>query len=249
MNRCDAEALRSREEQPSEPARLADDRREFHLSVRSAGEPTKVAGVERVAFVESRSDEALLADHLSGEPGAFEALVARYVNELYGFLCRFVGNAAAAEDVVQETFLQVHLAAGSFNQSRPFKPWLYTIAANKARDLLRARSRRQELSLDGGPSDEQRSTAGTLEAADAGLLDSVDDSEQGAVVRALIAQMPEHLRLILVLGYYQQLPYAEIAEVLEIPVGTVKSRLHAAVNHFARLWHSHQNQSGARTSR
>ncbi len=190
--------------------------------------------------MDSRSDEQLVADHLSGVTGAFDCLVARYASELYGFLCRFVADNTAAEDLIQETFVQVHLAAASFDLERSFRPWLYTIAANKARDHLRTRGRRHQYSLDStGADDDSRAPSQSLAAADAPLADVVGDEEQKAVVRELIKRMPEHLRLILTLGYYQQLPYAEIAEVLEIPVGTVKSRLHAAVNHFARLWRSH----------
>jgi RNA polymerase sigma-70 factor (ECF subfamily) len=189
--------------------------------------------------VDPRSDEQLLADHLSGVSGAFECLVARYGSELYAFLCRFVADSTAAEDLVQETFVQVHLAAASFDPERRFRPWLYTIAANKARDYLRTRGRRQQYSLDAtGIDDDSRAPSQNVPAVDASLADQVDAEEQKAVVRELISRMPEHLRLILTLGYYQQLPYAEIAEVLGIPVGTVKSRLHAAVHHFAKLWRS-----------
>lgn len=133
--------------------------------------------------------------------------------------------------------MQVHLAAATFDLGRSFRPWVYTIAANKARDHLRSRGRRQEYSLDSARAGDDRPVPSqTLEAADGPLLELVESEEQKAVVRELIARMPEHLRLILMLGYYQQLPYTEIAEVLEIPVGTVKSRLHAAVSHFGRLW-------------
>jgi RNA polymerase sigma-70 factor (ECF subfamily) len=181
-----------------------------------------------------------LADHLAGVNGAFELLVARYGQELYGFLCRFVTDRNVADDVIQDTFVQVHVAADSFDPSRKFRPWLYTIAANKARDHLRARGRRPHLSLDATASnDDAPAPSQNLEAADTALPEFVELEEQKAVVRELIDRMPEHLRLILTLGYFQQLPYAEIATVLEIPVGTVKSRLHAAVNHFAGLWQSH----------
>jgi len=190
--------------------------------------------------VDSRSDEELLAEHLAGRAGAFEILASRYANELYGFLYRFVGDAARSEDLVQETFLQIHLAARSFDPTRKFKPWLYTIAANKARDQLRSRGRRVEHSLDAtGDDDDRRSAGDSLEADVPEVADQVDSAETRQVVRALIARMPDHLRLILVLGYYQHMSYAEIADILEIPVGTVKSRLHAAVNHFARLWREH----------
>jgi RNA polymerase sigma-70 factor (ECF subfamily) len=197
--------------------------------------------------VDERSDEQLLADYLSGTTGAFDCLVARYTKELFAFLCRFVADQSAAEDLIQETFVQVHLAASSFDPARSFRPWLYTIAANKARDHLRSRSRRQEYSLDAaGPGDGASPPSQTLPAAETPLPEILDSEERRATVRYLVSQMPEHLRLILTLGYYQQLPYAEIAEILGIPVGTVKSRLHAAVNYFARLWRSHM-EAGSRT--
>jgi RNA polymerase sigma-70 factor (ECF subfamily) len=187
--------------------------------------------------VERNSDEELLAAHLAGKGGAFGILASRYTNELFGFLLRFVGNTAVADDLVQETFLQVHQASASFDPGRSFKPWLYTIAANKARDYLRSRARRQEHSLDAAGADEDGpSGAELLESLDDDLPQQQDVEETRAAVREQIAKMPDHLRLILVLGYYQQLPYVEISEILGIPVGTVKSRLHAAVAHFARLW-------------
>jgi RNA polymerase sigma-70 factor (ECF subfamily) len=187
--------------------------------------------------VEQKRDEELLAEHLAGSPGAFEVLVARYADDLYTFFVRFVGNAAAADDLVQETLLQVHLAADTFDPARPFKPWVYTVAANTARDYLRSRGRRPEQSLDAVSADSEAPPPSALvEAESVSAPEQMDVESLTRLVRALIARMPEHLRLILILGYYQRLPYAEIAEILDIPVGTVKSRLHSAVEHFARLW-------------
>jgi RNA polymerase sigma-70 factor (ECF subfamily) len=187
--------------------------------------------------VEARTDEELLAAHAQGQSAGFDELVRRYSPELFGFLLRFIGNAALAEDLLQEVFVQVHSAAAGFDPERRFKPWVYTIAANKARDALRSRARRVERSLDAGDDGDERSGAAQqIPATDNSAAEELEASEQTAAVRATIARMPEHLREILVLGYYQQLPYAEIATILEIPVGTVKSRLHSAVNHFARLW-------------
>lgn len=185
-----------------------------------------------------------MANHLAEKPGAFDLLVGRHVDELFGFLLRFVGNAAAADDLVQETFLQVHLAAGSFDPDRSFRPWLYTIAANKARDYLRGRVRRSEQSLDSrGFDDEGPSPGQLLEADEPPVYKEAGAEEVKEAVRALIPKMPEHLQLILVLGYYQQLPYAEIAKILDIPIGTVKSRLHSAITRFAKLWRGRQHGS------
>src|SRR5688572_28735369 len=90
----------------------------------------------------NRPDEQLLADYRHGDKNAFAELVGRYQRELYHFLVRFLGNRAAAEDVFQETFLQVHQSAEQFDPQRRFRPWLFTIAANKARDLIRSQARR-----------------------------------------------------------------------------------------------------------
>src|SRR4029079_3613198 len=84
----------------------------------------------------------LIAEYRAGDKARFAVLVLRYQRELYHFLVRFLGDRAAAEDVFQETFLQVHQSAAQFDVSRRFRPWLFTIAANKARDLIRSQARR-----------------------------------------------------------------------------------------------------------
>jgi RNA polymerase sigma-70 factor (ECF subfamily) len=193
----------------------------------------------------TKRDAELLRAHLDGDSEAFAELSRRYADELFGFVVRFVNRASVAEDIVQDTFLQMHLSAETFDFNRKLKPWLYTIAANKARDYLRSRGRRQEQSLDstGRRDDEGPSPAAALPDEGPSAEDLVSDDEQRAQVRAVIDEMPEHLRTILLMGYFQKLPYAEIAEVLDIPLGTVKSRLHAAVNHFATLWRRTQDES------
>src|SRR5215212_8073430 len=88
------------------------------------------------------SDEQLLDSYRHGNKAGFTQLVERYQRELFHFLVRFLGDRAAAEDVFQESFLQVHQSAAQFDPSRRFRPWLFTIAANKARDLMRSQARR-----------------------------------------------------------------------------------------------------------
>src|SRR5205085_11705613 len=93
------------------------------------------------------TDEQLVQRYRSGEPAAFEELVRRHHDDLIRFLIRLSGNRAVAEDAFQETFLQVHLSLDTFDATRRFKPWLFTIAANKARDALRRSARRRTLDL------------------------------------------------------------------------------------------------------
>jgi RNA polymerase sigma-70 factor, ECF subfamily len=185
------------------------------------------------------SDEALLQLHRTGQKGAFEVLVNRRSGELYRFLYRFLGDRTLADDVLQETFLQVHMSADRFDPERRFKPWLFTIAANKARDALRSATRRQAAALDAKISDDGENSTAYIDLLQAHVevpLDKLENQELRAAVQKIVMDMPEHLKEVLLLGYFQQMPYKEIAEVLSVPLGTVKSRLHAAVNHFARRW-------------
>ncbi len=185
------------------------------------------------------TDSELLQRHLAGEEEAFTALVRRYERELYNFLARFTGDAALAEDVFQEAFLQLHVSAATFDTSKRLKPWLFTIAANKARDALRSRSRRPAAPLDAtvAGTDNERTTYADLMPADIPAPDeSLLNLEERRAVENIVSEMPENLRIVLSLSYFSDLPYKEIAEILGVPLGTVKSRLHAAVKHFAGRW-------------
>jgi RNA polymerase sigma-70 factor, ECF subfamily len=197
----------------------------------------------------SRTDEQLLTAYRQGDRPSFAELMSRYERELFHFLVRFVGDRAAAEDVFQETFLQVHQSAEQFDPQRRFRPWLFTIAANKARDLLRSQSRRPVNPLQAyiNPSDDQSGEfIDLMQSAEALPSASLEKEELQALVQSTVMAMPEHLREILLLSYFHQFPYRQISDILDIPLGTVKSRLHAAVAHFADRWNRlNQNQDAA----
>lgn len=190
------------------------------------------------------SDEQLLANYRNGDRSSFAQLVERYQRELFHFLVRFLGDRAAAEDVFQETFLQVHQSADQFDPQRRFRPWLFTIAANKARDLMRSQARRPTSPLQAAinANDESSGQFVDLMSASAELPDEpLERAETQARVRQAIMNMPENLREILLLSYFHQFPYKQISDILQIPLGTVKSRLHAAVAQFADRW-KHMNK-------
>ena len=196
------------------------------------------------AETDIRTDEELLTAHIEGDSSAFPELMDRYKNDLLHFLIRFVGSTAAAEDVFQDAFLQVHISAETFDPSRRFKPWLFTIAANKGRDWHRKHSKRTVLSLSqniGGDGEGTRFVdlmEAEQELPDAQLL----NSEQQSTIRAVVDQLPNHLREILLLSYFQQMSYTQIADSLQIPLGTVKSRLHSAVAAFSQAWQAVSNE-------
>ena len=195
--------------------------------------------------MEKDTDEKLLQQYLAGRKEAFAEIVKRYEKDLYNFLLRFLGKPALAEEVFQEAFLQVHLSAERFEQGRRFRPWLFTIAANKARDNMRARARRPSFQLVG--LDDELGTSelwGRLLRDETTPADILDKKEQCELVRDAVASLPDHLREILILAYFNQLPYKEMADELDIPLGTVKSRLHAAVAAFGKEYRERLGEKG-----
>ena len=192
--------------------------------------------------LDQRTDEELLGAYRNGDTASFAILVRRHHDDLQRFLLRLTGSRAAAEDAFQDTFLQVHLSADMFDLSRRFKPWLFTIAANKARDALRRNTRRKALDLSApisgasGEGDQGRTYVDLLEIDIDPPGAALDKEERDRLVQASLDELPYALREILLLAYFQRLSYNQIADALQIPLGTVKSRLHAAVAAFARKW-------------
>ncbi len=162
---------------------------------------------------------------MAGDQAALAALVTRHHALLLGYLYRLVGgDLQLSEDLVQETLLHV-LRQRTYQAGRPFKPWLYMIATNLARDYFTSAAVRQ------------RWRGGDSEAALLHLSDSEASpeeralaAEQGSEVRAALAQLREEYRVVLVLRFYQGFSLQEIAETLHIPLGTVKSRLSVGVH-------------------
>ncbi len=170
----------------------------------------------------------------------FAELVRRYERELYNYLRRYLGDAELADDVFQATFLQIHLKSGQFEAGRKVRPWLYTIATNQAIDAQRRNKRHRMVSLDrSGASDAQEETgklADMLVSAEQDPHANLLAHERGALVSHALESLTEQMRHVVQLVYYQGLKYREAAEILAIPVGTVKSRLNAAISKLTDYW-------------
>lgn len=186
------------------------------------------------------SDEELLNRLRNGQKEVFGLIVRRFQRELYGYLRRYLGDAHLADDVFQATLLQVFLKIGQYEPDRPARPWIYTIATHQAIDAMRRAGRHSMASLDhvAGENGDgaERGLLQMLESREANPFDQMEAAEQRARVQASVDQLPDFLRQVVVLAYYQGLKYREIAEILEIPVGTVKSRLHAALVKLQEMW-------------
>lgn len=187
------------------------------------------------------SDEQLLLQYRAeGCRELFATLLKRYERELFNYLRRYLGDAGMAEDVFQATFLQVHLKCDQFDEGRRFRPWLYTIATNQAIDAQRRNKRHRMISLDrvgnGTDGDEVGKLVDLLVSGAGDPLDHVSQFERGEWVREALDELSEQMRSVVHLVYYEGMKYREAADVLSIPVGTVKSRLHAAIAKLNEFW-------------
>jgi len=161
-----------------------------------------------------RSDEDLMAAVASGDETALTALIDRYAASVHAYLLRHSNSREDADDLLQETWVRVARSARSFDTARRFRSWIYGIATNLARDLFRRRTTRERALRD----------LATHPPAASGA-DPVDRRE----LRERIAELPENLRAVLLLRYYEGMSEAEMAEVLNVPRGTIKSRLHSSL--------------------
>ena len=214
----------------------------------SADNPPTSDSTDTTNLTEWSDEQVLIRYRETGEERLFANLVGRYERELYSYLRRYLGNAEHAEDAFQATFLQLHLKCDQFQEGRRLRPWLYMIATNKAIDLQRRNKRHQILSLNGNraSSDDGGQLLDLLVGDEPNPLAELNRSERGRWVSSHMASMPEHLRLVVNLVYFQGLKYREAAEVLSIPVGTVKSRLHTAIMRLTDEWNeSHDPESEA----
>jgi RNA polymerase sigma-70 factor (ECF subfamily) len=186
------------------------------------------------------SDEDFLLRLRAGDREVFGPLVRRYERELFGYLRRYLGDDDLADDVFQNTFIQVFLKIRQYEPGRPARPWLYAIATNQAIDALRRKNRRADRRADAAVAPDEdgepRPLFELLAEPGDGPPDHADRAEQRERVRAAVDRLPDLLRQVIILAYFQGLKYRDVADVLRIPVGTVKSRLHAAVTKLTEEW-------------
>jgi RNA polymerase sigma-70 factor (ECF subfamily) len=215
------------------------DLHESHSSARHDDASVSGSAIASLAHGEGQTDEELIQRvRAADDAAAFESLVHRYEHELFSYLRRYLGSAEMAEDVFQATFLQVHLKRDNFEDGRRFRPWLYTIATNQAIDAQRRNRRHRMVSIDqrSGGSDDLGALVEMLAGREQSADTRMEDEEARSWVRSAVEELPDPLKSALVLVYHQGMKYREAADVLGIPVGTVKSRLHAALLKLNESW-------------
>jgi RNA polymerase sigma-70 factor (ECF subfamily) len=175
----------------------------------------------------NHEDAELVRKSLAGDQRACRDLVRRYQRPVFSVLMRVVRRAEDAEDLAQETFVRMFRALDRYDPERPFTAWLFTIATRLAIDHLRRR-RVQTVSLtvtQPGSTEERE-----LDVEDPGLKpdEVTSHAEEERNTQDLIDSLPEHYRIVVLLRHQQDLSYEEIAEALNLPLGTVKARIHRA---------------------
>jgi RNA polymerase sigma-70 factor (ECF subfamily) len=179
----------------------------------------------------------LLAKAQGGNLFAFEEIVKRYQRRVYAVALRIVRRHDVADDVAQEAFLRAHRALDSFDRTRPFGPWICRIAANLAVNHVRSPEAREEGLPDGHAE---------TPAAAAGPLERVLEDEAQRVLAAALDRLPREQRAVLVLRVFEELSYREIADALDLSMGTVMSRLFRARERLAESLSPYLGASGRR---
>lgn len=175
----------------------------------------------------SGEEAALVRRCLAGDERAYRELVARYQRPVFSLAMRMVRRAEDAEDLTQDTFVRMFKALDRYDQERPFAAWLMTIATRLCIDHLRRKKLAPISMFQVSASDDEEYT---IEAEDPGLKpdESASHAQEEQRSRDLIDSLPPHYRIVVVLRHQQDLSYEEIAEALQMPLGTVKARIHRA---------------------
>lgn len=185
-------------------------------------------------------DDQLVRRYLAGDSAAFTVLVQRHEARTYGLCLRVLGDPDDAADAAQEALISALRKLEQFRGDAAFTTWLHRIAVNACYDLLRKQRRQPLLRLAGGDDERPHPEPGPPSP------DHADEIVGTVAAAAALALVPEEFRVALVLADVQDLPYDQIAKVLDVPVGTVKSRVHRGRLALARAMGLDARESGAR---
>jgi len=173
-------------------------------------------------------DQADMERLAAGHDAALNDLMERHATPIFHFLCRMVGNEDDANDLAQETFVRVFKSRDSFQRSEKFSTWLYTIAANLARNHFRWRSRHPAISLDSESGESEQTLGSTLPANDPPPNEQTLVAERAVAVRDAVGKLPEDLREAIVLCEWEERGVSEAAQILHSTPKAVESRLYRA---------------------
>ena len=169
------------------------------------------------------TDEELIASFQDGDREAYNQLVHRYKDKLTNFIYRFTYDIDSAQDLAQDTLLKVYINKDSYKTIAKFSTWIYTIASNLAKTELRKIKRRKTYTFSGLSTDDREFVVHTSD--EESFEDIEDTSVSGKILQESLINLDSEFRNIIILRDIQELSYDEISRILQIPLGTVKSRI------------------------
>jgi len=178
--------------------------------------------------VSSADDAALIAASQRGDRSAFDELIRRHQHRAYQYAFRLTSNPDEAADLVSDAFLRVHHALGNFRGQSAFTTWLYRIVTNCYLDLRKRERTRQHLSLDAPVGRDGEDVGREVVDVSEGPGAHAERDERERLMRQAVAKLPAYQQAMLTLFHVENLSYEEIAQSLDLPIGTVKSRLNRA---------------------
>jgi RNA polymerase sigma-70 factor (ECF subfamily) len=180
-------------------------------------------------------EQAMWRVQYEDDHAAFAQLVQRWEAPIQRLCARMTGDLHKAEDLAQEAFTRVFHKRHDFNPTAKFSTWLWRIAINLCHDEQRRRMRRPELSIESTGNEEEDRPQMEFASGDGGPAEAMQALERAEQVRRALMKLPEHYRGVVILRHYENLKFQEIAEVLGIPEGTVKSRMFEGLARLAVL--------------
>ena len=184
----------------------------------------------------AKSDEALMLQLQAGDLRSFDILVKRWEKRLLNYCYRMVNDIVLAEDLRQEVFLRIYRSAKTYRPTAQFSTWMYRIATNLCLDTLAKQQRRKEIPMEiyieSGSEGFDEKLIDPSEAPEAAVL----KKEIADRVRSALACLPEDQRVVVIMRHYHDMKFREIAEILECPISTVKSRMVAGMERLSRMW-------------
>jgi RNA polymerase sigma-70 factor, ECF subfamily len=174
------------------------------------------------------SDNVLFQQALAGDQEAFEALISRYQRSLFRLIYRYVGEYNEAHDVLQQVWLQLFLSLPTLDSNVHMKPWLFTVARNRSIDVLRRRRLLSFSEVETGNEEGEVTFLDTIPDTSSTPEELVEQRDLQRAIQRAIQTLPCTYRTVVLLYYREHMNYAEIGQVLKMPVSTVKARFHRA---------------------
>ena len=174
------------------------------------------------------SDNVLFQQALAGDQEAFEALISRYRHSLFRLIYRYIGEYDEAHDVLQQVWLQLYLSLPKLYPNVHVKPWLFTVAHNRSLDVLRRKRLLTFSEVETRNEEDETAFLNTIPDMSPTPEEVVEQHDLQQAIQRAIQMLPQKYRLVVLLYYVEQMNYAEIGEVLKMPVSTVKARFHRA---------------------